>query len=435
MNFANSKKYNRKLHRVIPGGAHTYAKGEDQYPEGMAPVIARGKGAHVWDVDNNEFIEYGMGLRAVTLGHAYDPVIEAAYHQSKLGNNFVRPSATELEAAEILLDMLPYAEMVKFGKNGSDVTSAAVRLARAYTGREYIAVCENHPFFSVDDWFIATTPMSAGIPRQIADLVKTFRYNDIASVEQLFSENPGKIACLMMEPEKNDPPENNFLHKTREICHRNGALFVLDEMITGFRWDNGGGQNFHKVDPDLSSFGKALGNGFSVSALTGKKEIMQLGGYDHQKERVFLLSLTHGAESPSLAAAIATMRVYKSEPVVKRLWAAGRMLRENLEKSIRENDLEGYIGIFGRECCLVFGTADNDKKPSQGFRTLLLQELIKHGVLAPSLIVSYSHTDEDLEKTCSAFNEAFKVYRKALRDGLDGYLKGRPVKPVFRKFG
>ena len=434
MKFTQSNIQNKRLHQIIPGGAHTYAKGTDQFPENMAPVIERGQGSHVWDVDDNEFIEYGMGLRAVTLGHAYQPVVEAAYKQSLRGNNFVRPAAIEKEAAEELLNLLPYADMVKFGKNGSDTTSAAIRLARAYTGRELVAICHDHPFFSVDDWFISMTPMSAGIPKYIQKLIKEFNYNDLGSLEKLFDKYPNKIACIIMEPEKNEPPENQFLHKARELCHKNGAVFILDEMITGFRWDIGGGQRYHKIEPDLSTFGKALGNGYSVSALAGKREIMQLGGFNHSKERVFTLSLTHGAETPCLAASIATMRVYKEANVIETLWASGSKLRKNINKSINDYQLNDYVKLFGRDCCLVYGTAGPDKKPSQGFRTLFLQEIIKRGILAPSLVVSYSHSDSDIDRTCSAIDEALRIYRAALDEGLDHYLIGRSVQPVFRKF-
>ena len=202
----------------------------------------RGKGCHVWDVDGNEYIEYGMGLRAVTLGHAYKPVNEAAYRQMQLGHNFIRPSPVEVECAEEFLSMIPGAEMVKFGKNGSDVTNAAVKLARAYTGRDLIAICGDHAFFSVDDWFIGTTAMSAGIPKAIQNLTVKFRYNDIKSVQALFDQYPNQIACVILEPEKDMPPVDKFLQKLKDLCEKHGAVFILDEMITGFRWHNGGGQ-------------------------------------------------------------------------------------------------------------------------------------------------------------------------------------------------
>ncbi len=434
MNFSKSLQMNDRFHSVIPGGSHTYAKGDDQYPEFSLPYIVRGEGCHVWDMDGNEFIEYGMGLRAVTLGHAYKSVADAAYKQILMGSNFTRPAAIEIECAEQLLSMIKGAEMVKFGKNGSDATSGAIKLSRAYTGRDMIAICGNHPFFSVDDWFIGTTPMSAGIPEVIQNLTVKFQYNDIESAKKLFLQYPGKIACVILEPEKEEVPKNNFLHELQKLCKENGTVFILDEMITGFRWHNGGAQRVYDVIPDLSSFGKAMANGFSVAALVGKREIMQLGGLKHDRERVFLMSVTHGAETHELAAALETMRIYEREPIVDTLWQRGELLAKKIKRSIDENKLTDYIPILGKPCCLVYGSKDHEKKPSQPFRTLLLQETMKRGILATSLIVSYSHTVADIDRTVEAFHEAFRIYRKALNEGIEKYLIGRPVKPVWRKF-
>jgi glutamate-1-semialdehyde 2,1-aminomutase len=423
-----------RFHVTIPGGSHTYAKGDDQYPENWAPYLVRGKGCHVWDVDGNEFIEYGMGLRAVALGHAYPKVVESATKEIANGSNFVRPSPIELECGEQLLGLIKGAEMVKFAKNGSDVTSAAVRLSRAYTGRDCVAICGDHPFFSVDDWFIGTTTMTAGIPKSIRDLTLKFHYNDTASVEELFHQYPAQIACLIMEPEKDVPPSENFLHEVQRICREKGAVYIFDEMITGFRWHNGGGQGYHNIVPDLSCFGKAMGNGFAVSALAGKRELMKLGGIDHDKERVFLLSTTHGAERHSLAAALETMRVYETEPVIDHLWRQGERLAKGIHQSIQEHCLEGYFQTVGRPCCLVYVTRDTAKQPSQLMRTLFLQESIKRRLLAPSFVVSYSHADSDIDITLELVHEVLLVYRKALEEGVEKYLSGRPVKPVFRKY-
>jgi glutamate-1-semialdehyde 2,1-aminomutase len=433
MKFEKSAGLREKAHRLIPGGCHTYAKGDDQYPEMSPGFVVRGKGCHVWDADGNEFIEYGMGLRAVTLGHSYEPVIEAAYRQMQLGHNFVRPSSIEVECAEEFLGMIKGAEMVKFGKNGSDATNAAVKLARAYTGRDLIAICGDHAFFSVDDWFIGTTAMSAGVPKAIQDLTVKFRYNDISSVEALFDQHPEQIACLILEPEKDIPPVDNFLHRLAKLCEKSGAVLIFDEMITGFRWHNGGGQAYYNVVPDLSAFGKAMGNGFSIAALAGKRDIMKLGGLDHNQERVFLLSLTHGAENPNLAAAVEVMRIYKREPVVETLWRRGERLAEGINKVVDELSLHGHFELIGRPCCMVYATRDQEIRPSQEFRALFLQELIKQGVLAPSFIVSFSHTESDIDATIRAVGGALGVYKRALAEGASKYLVGRPVKPVFRR--
>lgn len=434
MNFSKSNKLNKRFHEVIPGGSHTYAKGDDQFPESSLPYIVKGKGCQVWDADGNEFIEYGMGLRAVTLGHAYKPVVDAASRQMSMGSNFIRPATIELECAEELLSMIQGAEMVKFAKNGSDVTSAAIKLSRAYTGREIVAICADHPFFSSDDWFIGATPMSAGIPKAVKDLTVKFHYNDIESVKSIFAQHPENIACVILEPEKDKEPLNNFLHEVQKLCKENGTIFILDEMITGFRWHNGGAQGYHNITPDLSAFGKALGNGFSVSALVGKKEIMRLGGLDHDRERVFLLSLTHGAETHCLAAALETMRTYKREPVVDFLWRQGERLARGINKSIDEHKLNNCIQILGKPCCLVFTSRDLNNQPSQLFRTLLLQETIRRGVLATSLVVSYSHTDAYIDRTVEVFHEALHIYRKALDEGIEKYLVCGPIKPVWRRY-
>ncbi len=434
MNIDNSRRLQSRSHTIIPGGCHTYAKGDDQYPINAPGFIVKGKGCHVWDVDGNEFIEYGMGMRSVTLGHAYDAVVNAAYKQMLLGNNFVRPAPIEVECAEQFVSMISGAEMVKFGKNGSDATSAAIRLSRAYTGRDYIAICAEQPFFSVDDWFIGTTELSAGIPEAIRGLTLKFHYNDIESVRNLFDKFPSQIACFILEPERITPPSPNFLNDLKSLCEKNGSVLVFDEMITGFRWHQSGGQGFHGIIPHLSAFGKAMGNGFSISALAGVKDIMRLGGIRHEKERVFLLSLTHGAENHCLAAALEVMKIYRQEPVITTLWRQGERLAAGINNAIKDNNLQEHIKIDGRACCLTYGTLDAERKPSQIFRTLFLQEIIKRGILAPSLIVSYSHSNSDIDRTIEAIYEALKVYRLAIEQGIEKYLMGPSVKPVMRRF-
>jgi glutamate-1-semialdehyde 2,1-aminomutase len=434
MKSDKSKELQKKSHALIPGGAHTYAKGDDQYPELAPAFLERGKGCHVWDLDGNEFIEYGMGLRSVTLGHAYEPVVEAAYHQMQMGINFTRPSSIEVECAEEFLSFIDGAEMVKFAKNGSDVTTAAVKLARAYTGRDLVAICIDHPFFSVDDWFIGTTDMSAGIPQVVKDLTIKFHYNDIEEVRSLFEKYPNQIACLFMEVERLEPPKEGFLQQVKELCHTNGALLIFDEIITGFRWHSGGAQKYHGIIPDLSTFGKALGNGFSIAALCGKREIMELGGLHHDREKVFLLSTTFGAETHSLAAALATMKIYKTEPVIEHLYRQGEQLTRGINQSVQEHHLEEHFGVIGKPCNLLYFTRDQDRQPSQPLRTLFLQEIIKRGIIAPSLVVSYSHTDEDIDRTLDAINEALYIYRKALDEGYEKYLIGASIKPAVRKY-
>jgi glutamate-1-semialdehyde 2,1-aminomutase len=309
-----------------------------------------------------------------------------------------------------------------------------VRLARAYTGRDMIAICGDHPFFSTNDWFIGTTDMAAGIPDSTRRCAVKFRYNDLDSLKVLFDQHPGKIACVVMEAARTEEPLPGYLEGVKTLAHSYGAVLVFDEMITGFRWHLNGAQGLYGVTPDLSTFGKAIANGFSVSALAGRRDIMILGGSDHERERVFLLSTTHGAETHALAAAIATMHFYQSNPVVPTLYARGERLRRGMERLVADNALSGHFDLVSRDCNLLFGTRDADRRPSQPFRTLFMQEMIKRGILAPSFVVSYSHSEEDIDRTIEAASEALAVYSKALANGVENYLEGRPVKPAHRRY-
>jgi glutamate-1-semialdehyde 2,1-aminomutase len=430
MDFTGSREANKRLHDMVPGGAHTYAKGEDQYPEGMAPVMARGSGAHVWDVDGNEYIEYGSGLRSVSLGHAHPRVVEAVRAQLDLGSNFVRPAAIEVEAAAKFLSTVPTADMVKFAKNGSDVTTAAVRLARAATGRSVVALCGDQPFFSTDDWFITTTAMNAGIPSQ--DVVM-FPYGDLAAVARLFEEH--EVACLVIEAATQADPPAGYLQGLRTLCTRHGVVLVFDEMITGFRWSEAGAQGVYGVVPDLSTFGKALGNGFAVSALAGRRDLMELGGLRDARERVFLLSSTHGAETHSLAAAMAVMDTYVEEGIAERLHALGALLAAGVRQVALNAGVGEHVLVRGRESNLVFATLDENGVPSQAYRTLFLRQLILGGVVGPSFVVSSALTEADIDRTLEVVAGACEVYRLALDAGDPSpWMGGRPVKPVFRKF-
>ena len=432
--FTRSRDLQDRLHRLVPGGAHTYARGADQYPEFMPPVLMRGRGARVWDADGNEYVEYGMGLRAVTLGHAYPPVVEAVRACLDDGLSFSRPTTIELDAAEDFLAMVPTADMVKFGKNGSDATTAALRLARAATGRDLVAVCEQ-PFFSVDDWFIGATDMAAGIPSAITDLTVRFAYNDADSLRARFAEHPGRIAAVFLEAATAlAEPEPGFLEAVRALCDEHGAVLVFDEMITGFRWSPHGAQCVYGVTPDLSCWGKAMGNGFPIAALAGKRELMELGGLNTDAERVFLLSTTHGPESVSLTAFRAVARAYREGDPVGAMERAGRRLADGVNAAADAAGVGDAVRAIGRPSCLVFTTRDADGAPSQAYRTLFLQELMRRGVLGQSFVISAAHTDADVDHTVDAVTQALVPYRKALEAGTaDGLLEGRPVAPALRR--
>lgn len=435
MDFSRSRELQMKAQRLIPGGAHTYSKGDDQFPLRSPGFIARGEGAYCWDVDGNRFLDWGMGLRSVILGHAYPPVIQSAMEWLSRGANFTRPSPVEVELAERIVNLIPSAEMVKFAKDGSDVTSGAVRLARAYTGRNMVARCREHPFFSFNDWFIGSTLCNSGVPLPIQELTVQFSYNDLASLKQLFSLYPNQIAAVVMEPVTTEPPAPGFLQAVRDLTHQHGSILIFDEIISGFRWHLNGAQTYFGVTPDLSTFGKAIGNGFSVNAVVGRKEIMELGGLNHDQPRVFLLSSTHGGETHALAAAVTTIDELAEKDVVPHLWRTGRALQDGFNEAARDLGVGDFVSMQGYPCSPFIVCKDATGQVSLEFRTLFLQEMIAHGVLIPWIAPSYSHGEREVEQTLEAARAAFHVYLQALDAGsASTFVEGPWVKPVFRKY-
>jgi glutamate-1-semialdehyde 2,1-aminomutase len=431
--FARSNALQDRLHDMVPGGAHTYARGDDQYPEGMAPVLERGSGARVWDADGNCFVEYGMGLRAITLGHAYEPVVDAVRDVLTRGNSFTRPTTLEVDAAADFLDLVSGAEMVKFAKNGSDATTAALRLARAFTGRELVAVADQ-PFFSTDDWFIGATGMPGGIPLPVRNETIRFTFNDLESLRSAVAARPGQIAAVFMEAATAMvAPEPGYLQAVRELCSAEGIVLVFDEMITGLRWSAGGAQEVYGVVPDLSTWGKAMGNGFPIAALAGRREIMELGGLDTDEERVFLLSTTNGPELVGLAAFRAVVETYRTSDPVGTMRRAGERLAAEANAVIGRAGLSDHLDVAGHPSCLVFRTRDADGLPSQEYRTLFLADLLRGGVLGQSFVVSAAHTDADIDQTVAAVANALPTYARAIEQGTTaGLLEGRPVAPALR---
>lgn len=426
--------YQDRLLKAIPGGAHTYSRGYDQYPSNTPQILTRGKGAYIYDPEGNKYLDYGMALRAVNIGYAEDEIDAAAIEQIKNGNNLTRPSMIELEAAELLVELIDSVDMVKFTKNGSTAVSAAVKLARAYTGRELVARCAEHPFFSYDDWFIGSTPLTRGIPQETIEKTKMFRYNDIASLEALIARHPGQFACVVLEPAATEEPKDDFLLRVQELCREHGIVFVLDEMITGFRWHMKGAQHTYGVTPDLCTFGKAMANGFSVACIAGKREIMELGSIEFEgRERVFLLSTTHGAEMCGLGAFVATMGFMQQHKVVEHLWEYGRKLTTMMQRQADDHGIGHSFKVGGIPCSPYYLTLDAAGANSLGLRTLFSQEMIQNGVLMPWIALSYRHGEEELAATERAIEQAFKAYRLALDEGVEKYLKGPAIKPVFRK--
>jgi spore coat polysaccharide biosynthesis protein SpsF len=442
-NREKSKAFSSRIHDLVPGGAHTYSKGDDQFPANAPAAIARGKGSRVWDVDGNEFLDCSMGLTSVSLGHAYEPVLTRVKAELDRGVNFQRPSVLELEMAERFLALVPGHDMIKFAKNGSTATTAAVKLARAMTGRTLVAFPGNHPFYSYDDWFIGKTACSKGVPEDVTRLSVTFSACDIASLQALFEAHPGEIACVITEPEKStcdascacggDP--GAFLRAAIELVHRHGALFIVDEMITGFKTAWPGSMAKHGIRPDLATWGKGIANGFAFCALTGIREVMELGGIRRKgQEKVFLISTTHGAETHAMAAALATIDEFERHDVLTHNHAIGRELAQASVRAVRARGLESAIDVIPCDWMPTFVFRDRRAQPSAGLRTLFMQEMIARGVLFQGIVAPcYSHAPADVAQFVAAVEGSLGIYAHALQDGYERFLVGEPARAVFRR--
>lgn len=425
----------RPLIETVPGGCHTYSKGDDQFPSNAPGTIVKGQGARVLGCDGRWYIDWGMGLTAVSLGHGHPEVYQAVADAMRDGTNFIRPSVLEGQAAERFLDVFG-GDMVKFCKNGSVATTAAVKLSRGFTGRTKVAIPAEHPFFSYDDWFIGSTEAEFGIPAEHKSLTLKFRYNDLASLEALFNEHGRDLACVMMEPVKVDPPVPGFLEGVRDLCRRNGTVFILDETIAGLKWAIRGGQQYFGVPSDLSVWGKGIANGFSSCALSGRREIMELGGSLSTGRKLFLVSTTHGAESTGLAAMLSTIDIFLRSDVIGENWRRGERLKTGLIARVEKHGLTGRVAVLGYPCLPVFTIPGLPEARQLEWKTLLMQELTRHGVLTQGVLYpTMSHDDDVVDETIDAFDRALERFAEAWATGsVRGFLEGPPIKPVFRRF-
>ena len=431
-----SRPFSARAQAVIPGGAHTYSKGDDILPVNAPEAFVRGKGARVWDLTGREFVDWGMGINNVLIGHAEDVIDDAAVQALRQGQSFSRPTPLEVEAAEAVVALFPGMAMAKFAKNGSDANDAALRLARTVTGRDLVAYDADAPFLSIHDWFIGNTAMNAGIPEAAARLAVGFRFNDVASMEGLFGEHGSRLAAVILEPCRDVRPRPGFLERLRALCDAHGTVLVFDEMVTGFRYALGGAEALLGVRPDLRAIGKAMANGYALTALVGTRALMERGGLAHEAPRTFLLSTTNGAERSALAAGLATIGVYRDRDVVKHLYEVGGWLMRSLEETARRHGVERFVGAPSDFACRpVLKCLGPDGAPSPSFRTLFLQELLRAGVFMPWVCPSFRHGPSELAQTAEALERACGVYARAIEKGTaDGFLEGRPVKAVFRRF-
>jgi glutamate-1-semialdehyde aminotransferase len=422
--ISKSNSYYQRAQGLIPALTQTLAKGPGQYIKGVAPkYLQRGTGAHVWDVDGNEYIDYNMAIGPLSLGYAYEKVDQAILEQLKDGITFSMMHPLEVEVAELVRDIVPNAESVRFSKTGADVTSAAIRLARAFTGRNKVLCCGYHGWH---DWYIAVTDRSKGIPDEARNLTFTFNYNDIQSIEDSIDED---TACVILEPMVFEFPKDTFLQELREVCDRHGVILIFDEMWTGFRLALGGAQQYFGVTADLACFSKAVANGMPLSILTGRNDIMQLCEKD-----VFFFT-TFGGEALSLAAAKATITELKEKNVPRYLAQQGKKIKHNYNMIARDLGIT-FTQCSGMDCRSIVTFDANAGNPLE-MKSLVQQELIKRGILWGGFHnMSYSHTDADIAYTLSAYVEVLTVLKKAVEEkNVRGYLRGEPVEPVFRKTG
>lgn len=411
--------------KTIPLGTQTFSKSKTQYPHGVSPFyLQKALGSKVWDVDGNEYVDFINSLCAVTLGYNDPDVTDRVRDQLAEGTIFSLPHPVEVTVAEQIAAMVPCAEMVRYGKNGSDATSGAVRLARAYTGRDHVAACGYHGW---QDWYIGATARNRGVPKAVRDLTHLFAYNDLDSLAKLFAAWPDQIACVILEPMNVTEPQEGFLQGIKDLCRRHGALLVFDETITGFRYGNGGAQEYFGVVPDLATFGKGLANGYPVSAVAGRAEIMRL------MEEIFF-SFTFGGETLSLAAAQATLEKLCRQPVTATIAAQGSKVIAGIRGLIASHGLGEVLSVAGHPSWSFLIIKDTARYSQWQLKTLFLQEMFARGILTLGTHnISYAHSDDDIATLLAAYGEVLPLIKDAVENGTLGkQLRCKPLEPLFK---
>jgi glutamate-1-semialdehyde 2,1-aminomutase len=422
--FTRSEELLERACRTIPLGTQTFSKSPTQFPLGVSPYfIKKGRGSRVEDVDGNAYVDFINALAAITLGYNDPDVTEAVTAMLEDGTIFSLAHPVEMEVAERIVEMVPCAEKVRFGKNGSDATAGCVRIARGFTRRDRIAVCGYHGW---QDWYIGSTTRNLGVPQATQDLTVRFMYNDIESLAALFRKHPGEIAGVIMEPMNAVQPKEGFLESVRELAHANGALLIFDETITGFRFSNGGAQEMLGVTPDLASFGKGLANGYPVSAVTGRADVMKL------MEEVFF-SFTYGGETLSLAAAGAVLDKLRREPVVETMKARGTALVEGVDALIAKHGVGHFLSTSGDPTWSFLNMKDTNGYDVWTIKTLFLQETIDRGILALGTHnMSYAHSEADVAALLDCYDAVFPILKDAIDNRkLEQMLRCDPLKQLF----
>lgn len=423
--YACSEALLERALKTIPLGSQTFSKSKTQYPFGVSPYfITHGQGSRVWDADGNEYLDFINGLAAITLGYNDPDVNAAVAAQLQKGVIFSLPHPIEMEVAERIVDLVPCAELVRFGKNGSDATSGAIRLARAHTGRNRVAVCGYHGW---QDWYIGATARHRGVPQAVRDLTHTFAYNDPDSLEKLLLAHPGEFAAVILEPMNVAEPQAGFLQEVARLTRSHGALLVFDETITGFRYSPGGAQGYFGVTPDLATFGKGLANGFPVSAVAGRRDLMKL------MEEIFF-SFTFGGETLSLAASAATLDKLKSHDVCGHLACLGRRLMAGIGERIARHGVGDLLAVAGHPSWSFLLIKDTPTASQWQTKTLFLQEIFARGILSLGTHnLSYAHSDADIDRLLAVYDEVFPLLRAGALEGrLAELLRCPPLEPLFK---
>ena len=420
----------------------TYSRSSDCFPANCPIIFKSGKGCRVKSIDGREFIDFGMALRSVILGYCYPPVDEAAKAAIDKGVCFTRSNPYEGELREIITQELELGEVCKFGKNGSDATHAAVKLARAYARRDIILIAEENPFISTADFFIGKTVVNDGIPCEERSSIVKYSYNNMTvgnfiscptHIEKFVDQNEHNIAAIVLDPATVDVTKEK-LQYIRDLCNKYGIIFILDETISGFRYHIRGVQGLYGVEPDLACYGKGMGNGYAVSCLAGRKELFDLGMRD--KGNVFLLSGTYFSNTPDIAASIATIKELQKNKVINHIWAIGRILTERLKAAICNTEMSNYMRVNDFVTCnpsiAYFGYGDI--KPME-IKTLFDQEMVRQGILMPYISISFSHGADEVNTTIEAAYNALNVCKNAIENEnvKDLLIDGHCEAPVFRR--
>jgi len=422
--YAQSLEQLARAERVIPLGAQTFSKSRTQYPVGAAPLFAvRSQGSHTWDVDGNEYVDLVSSLGAVVLGYGDPEITEAVTRQLESGVTLSLSHPIEEKVASQLVELVPCAEMVRFAKNGTDATSAAIRLARAATGRDHVIATGYHGW---QDWFIGSTTRNLGVPQATSALTHAAPYNDVEAIERVIAEHPDGVAALIMEPMTSSFPDAGYLEAVRELTHRHGIVLVFDEMLTGFRFAPGGAQEYFGITPDLAAFGKGIANGFPLSAITGRRDLMML------MEDVFF-SGTYGGETLSLAAASVVLeRMATGEPT-KQLADIGERLLTAIDHA-RSPQSHEFLQFSGHQAWSFMQWSIDDANTLNEVKTLFLQEVLRQGVLVLNTHdVTTAFTDDDIAHVARVYSDALEVIETALVDGnVASRLECETLVPLFR---